>query len=210
MALDNKNFGATTVSNVKFYDTVTGETVFSGSGTLDLGSTFTFKTVKERTPMQKLGIDKITFNNPATIIHHLDGNKTVVKATDNDSFDPIYGFLLAYFQKTSGMTKTQANKFLDEVNELAVKQELVKSKKKDNKAESSNNKFKVGDRVLSVIGFSSGLTGTIKFNDKKLMLPYAVEFDEHFSGGHSCEGFGFKGFKSTRGYWLDDSYLELI
>jgi hypothetical protein len=55
---------------------------------------------------------KIIFNNPATIVFWNDGSKTVVKAMDGDNFDPERGYLQAYFEKTSGLTRTKCNKML--------------------------------------------------------------------------------------------------
>ena len=42
-----------------------------------------------------------------------DDSITKVKATQDDKFDAKYGFLVAYFQKNCGMSKTKANKYLD-------------------------------------------------------------------------------------------------
>jgi hypothetical protein len=220
------NIVSPNISGIKPYNVNTNEFVFSANGYIDLGSTFTFKTVKERTPLQKLGIDKLTFNRPATIIHHVNGDKTVVKTTDNDSYNPIYGFLLAYFQKTSGMTKTQANKFIDEVGELALKQELEKSKKKskklvegETKVDNSNpvinnGKFKVGDKVRVINEDSNSnfhnQTGTIGFDDGGDSLQYAVEFDDENTDGHDCATRHFKGFNHSNGLWFDGCNLELI
>lgn len=41
--------------------------------------------------------------------------KTVVKRCKDDNIDPIKAFLWAYFEKTSGMSKTKANKYLQKV-----------------------------------------------------------------------------------------------
>lgn len=42
-----------------------------------------------------------------------DDTITKVKVSENDKFDAKFGFLLAYFQKHCGMSKTKANKYLD-------------------------------------------------------------------------------------------------
>lgn len=73
---------------------------------------------------------KVTFNNPATIIHFEDGTKTVVKTTVGDKYNPILGFLYGYFEKTSGMSKTQCGKFFDNLEEEYAIQLENKSKKK--------------------------------------------------------------------------------
>jgi hypothetical protein len=50
-------------------------------------------------------------------------DKTIVKRTKKDKPDKKLAFLTAYFQKHSGMTKTQANKYLDELVVLEEKEE---------------------------------------------------------------------------------------
>lgn len=47
--------------------------------------------------------------------HKYTDNITTVKCNDNE-YDKRYGFLLAWFQRTSGMSKTQANKYLYELD----------------------------------------------------------------------------------------------
>lgn len=49
-------------------------------------------------------IDKVIFNEPATIILWDDGSKTVVKCTDGEEYDPATGFAMAYVKKAYGNT----------------------------------------------------------------------------------------------------------
>lgn len=51
-------------------------------------------------------------NKDATILFWEDGTKTIVKRSENDEYNKRLGFLTAYFQKHSGLTKNQANKYL--------------------------------------------------------------------------------------------------
>lgn len=55
-------------------------------------------------------------NQDACILFWSDGNKTVVKRSEDDIQDPVKGFLWAYFQKHSGLSKTKANKYLREID----------------------------------------------------------------------------------------------
>lgn len=50
----------------------------------------------------KLGIKKVIFNDPATIIYWEDGTKTVVKAQDGEVFDEEKGFAMAVLKKMLG------------------------------------------------------------------------------------------------------------
>lgn len=47
-------------------------------------------------------IEKVIFNDPATIVFWRDGSKTVVKAQTNETFDPEKGFAMAIAKKALG------------------------------------------------------------------------------------------------------------
>lgn len=51
-------------------------------------------------------------NKGATILFWEDGTKTIVKRSKDDEYNKRLGFLTSYFQKHSGLTKNQANKYL--------------------------------------------------------------------------------------------------
>jgi len=55
---------------------------------------------------------KIIFSGRATIIIWEDETKTIVKKSDNDNYDREKAVLMAYFQKSIGLTKSQASKRL--------------------------------------------------------------------------------------------------
>lgn len=57
--------------------------------------------------------EKYIINKDATILFWGDESKTVIKRNKEDEYDKKLAFLIAYFQKHSGLTKTQANKYLD-------------------------------------------------------------------------------------------------
>lgn len=59
---------------------------------------------------------KYIINDGATILFWEDGTKTIVKRAEDDSFDPVKGFLWAYFQKHSGLSKTKANEYLRNID----------------------------------------------------------------------------------------------
>jgi len=61
--------------------------------------------------------NKVIFNEKkgATTLLHGKNNATVVKTTKEDKYDKKFGFLLAYFQYYSGLSKTQANKYLNNI-----------------------------------------------------------------------------------------------
>lgn len=47
-------------------------------------------------------LKKVVFHDPATIVYWTDGSKTVVKCQPGDTFDPLTGFLMAFFKKACG------------------------------------------------------------------------------------------------------------
>lgn len=76
------------------------------------------KNIKVRLPKSYI------INENAGILFWQDGDKTVVKRTADDKPNKRIAFLTAYFQKMSGLSKNQANKFLD-----SLKTEEEKAKK---------------------------------------------------------------------------------
>ena len=83
---------------------------------------------------------KYIINHGATVLIWDDGEKTVVKRCADDKFNKRLGFLTAFFQHYSGMSKNKANKFLAEL-------EVEYEEKKEKKENKSKAKFKVGDKV---------------------------------------------------------------
>lgn len=84
------------------------------------------------TPRNKKNLPKkYIINKGATVLFWEDGTKTVVKRAKDDEYNKIVGFLWAYFQKTSGLSRTKANEYLrglvdaDELKAI----ELIKSGK---------------------------------------------------------------------------------
>ena len=49
-------------------------------------------------------IDKVIFNPPATVVYFGDGSKTVVRCSENDTFDKEKGFALALVKRACGNT----------------------------------------------------------------------------------------------------------
>lgn len=47
-------------------------------------------------------IEKVIFNPPATIVLWKDGEKTVVKCAENDTFDPEKGLAMAFMKRLCG------------------------------------------------------------------------------------------------------------
>lgn len=56
--------------------------------------------------------ERYIINDGATILFWSDGTKTIVKRSKEDEYNKILGFLWAYFQKTSGLSKSKANDYL--------------------------------------------------------------------------------------------------
>lgn len=105
--------------------------------------------------------ERYIINKGATILFWKDGTKTVVKLAKGDEHNKVLGFLWAYFQKRSGLSKTKANEY---IRNLISEEEL--------KLTHIDGAFKVGDRVT--VRTLSRSKGTIKhiINDKCF-----IEFD---------------------------------
>lgn len=61
--------------------------------------------------MKPFAIDKVIFNDPATIVLWKDGTKTVVKVQEGDYFDPEKGLAMAIAKKAYG----NKGKYCDEI-----------------------------------------------------------------------------------------------
>lgn len=85
--------------------------------------------------------ERYTGNKDATILFWKDGSKTVVKKNAEDTYDIAKGFLWAYFLKTSGMSRTQANKYIEKVvNDIIAINEKEGIKNGSKKSKKINKK----------------------------------------------------------------------
>lgn len=90
-------------------------TLDMGTGT-DYTAPFSFLLENNEKNKRKNKLPKrYIINKGATILFwDKDGNeKTIVKRSKDDKFNKRLGFLTAYFQYHSGLSKTKANKYLD-------------------------------------------------------------------------------------------------
>lgn len=84
-----------------------------------------FLSTQKEVPMPK----KYIINHGATVLMWDDGDKTVVKRCEDDEFNKRLGFLTAFFQHYSGMSKNKANKFLAELEVEDEEKEEIKAVK---------------------------------------------------------------------------------
>ena len=69
-----------------------------------------------------MGIKKVIFNEPATIILWTDGSKTIVKCAEDEVFDAEKGFAMAVCKKLFGSDfKKVFKEFVPEENEIPEK-----------------------------------------------------------------------------------------
>ena len=64
-------------------------------------------------------IDRVIFNDPATIILWKDGSKTVVKRSEDDIWDPEKGFCMAIIKKLYGRTSF-IKRFMEPDEEMPI------------------------------------------------------------------------------------------
>lgn len=89
--------------------------------------------------------ERYIINKDATILFWEDGTKTIVKKSEDDKEDIVKSFLWAYFQKQSGLSKTQANKYLKKISE-----QYDTEVNGDEHIVDTSKEFKVGDRVRAI------------------------------------------------------------
>lgn len=73
----------------------------------------------------QMGIKDVIFNDPATIVLWNDGTKTVVKAQDNDVYDPEKGLAMAICKKVMGNKGNYYNEFAKWLKEAPYKTKAV-------------------------------------------------------------------------------------
>lgn len=71
-------------------------------------------------------IEDVIFNEPATIVFWNDGTKTVVKAQDDDVFDPEKGLAMAIAKKAFGNEGNYCNKLKTWLDIYEKRQEIIK------------------------------------------------------------------------------------
>lgn len=76
-------------------------------------SGLTLSTKKEKAELP----ERVIFSDPATILIWKNGNKTVVKASKGDKYNPLFGFLMAYFKYTSGLNSSKRDKYFKKILE---------------------------------------------------------------------------------------------
>ena len=68
-------------------------------------------------PMRRTtGIDRVLFNDPATIVFWKDKTKTVVKCHPEDTFDEEIGFMCCYLKRT--LSSKEYTKFCEYLNDI--------------------------------------------------------------------------------------------
>lgn len=65
----------------------------------------------------KSNIERVIFNDPATIIYWKDGTKTVVKCQEGDTYSKETGFVMCYLKKLLGNDNTFNKEITKWVNE---------------------------------------------------------------------------------------------
>lgn len=78
-------------------------------------------------------VKDVKFSGPATTVFFNDNTKITVKKTENDYNDPEKAFLVAYFMKLTGMTRTKCSKYLKEISYTYLDDMLEEAKRKNKK-----------------------------------------------------------------------------
>lgn len=108
------------VEQAKRIDKLVRNSVF-GSGVFKPYASFNMKTPRKPVPE----IKDVIFNNPATIVFWVDGTKTVVKAQDDDVFDPEKGLAMAITKKAFGNHGNYCNKLKPWLEEYEEQQNII-------------------------------------------------------------------------------------
>lgn len=107
VGLDISEYLKIDVEQAKRIDKMVRNSVF-GSGAFKPHTSFNMKTPRKPIP----DIENVIFNAPATIVFWNDGTKTVVKAQDDDVYDPEKGLAMAIAKKAFGNKRDYYHVFL--------------------------------------------------------------------------------------------------
>ena len=136
-------FEVTTISADMDYEEITlvaprihSRSAFNGNGLTTTSSTcigrfptdYTQYAVKTSKPID-FTIEKVIYNNPATIVMWKDGTKTVVKCSEDEWYDPEKGLAMAICKKALGNQGNYYNVFTKHLSEYyeenAIKFDLM-------------------------------------------------------------------------------------
>lgn len=151
-----------------------------------------FSKNKATVPMPK----KYIINHGATVLMWDDGEKTVVKRCADDEFNKRLGFLTAFFQHYSGMSKNKANKFLAEL-------EVEDEEKEETKEINSKNKFRVGDKVK----FRKNIKDTYGIDESRIDEMKNKIF-EIIEISKPCIGKNFYSYYTSIGSYVREDMIE--
>ena len=76
--------------------------------------------------INELHMDRVIFSDPATVVFWRDGEKTVVKCTEGDTFNREMGIAMCTLKKIFGRTYKDYKKHVAQAIEKATKDELHK------------------------------------------------------------------------------------
>lgn len=184
--------------NRNLFDEIYMQSLVGGFEPLKIGIDINKTNIK--VPMPK----KTIINHGATILIWEDGEKTVVKRCENDEFNKRLGFLTAFFQHYSGMSKNKANKFLAELEVEDEEAKIKETKKTKNIKDNPKNKFNIGDKVRlkEKISDTYGISkSTIeKLKNRTLIISEISEPDDNNSFYSYCIKEG--------GYYVREDMIE--
>lgn len=89
-----------------------GWTWFDTAGTQTV--TMRFKLVDDENPKDNfLGIEKVIFNPPATVVYWEDGSKTIVQVDDRDEFSEEVGLAMAIAKRYFGNNRSEFKRAIE-------------------------------------------------------------------------------------------------
>lgn len=103
---DGITYLTTTTSDLSPWKTMNYVWTLNDSG-------LTLSTKKEKAELP----ERVIFSDPATILIWKNGDKTVVKTSKGDKYNPLFGFLMAYFKYTSGLNSSKRDKYFKKILE---------------------------------------------------------------------------------------------
>lgn len=126
-------------------------------------------------------IKDVIYNPPATVVHWMDGEKTVIKVQEGDTYDPEKGLLLAFAKRLFGNDNT-FNKVMhkwcnvEEINLTLERRRLKKLKKAVNVAMKQAEKSGSIDELSDIVAYQSQFC----VGDQVVMYEHVVPANREF------------------------------
>ena len=154
-----------------------------------------------------MGIDRVIFNNPATIVIWDDGTKTVVKCQNDEPFDKEKGIALCFMKKHYGNKSSFNEVFHKFITEEDKEEYKPKHCKKDlshlrEQLADLDEELKVGDKVKIVVEHGADCLYSANVNKGDILVLRDIDYTINDKPYYKLDDGGFDYWTVGRGAFV--------